>query len=79
MKLYLSGFFFHDVWIDAEREIVVGIFSSMEAAKRAAEEAVRKHGRGLPFVREYVLDTAAPEKWEGEPEWLGERVKEVRK
>lgn len=79
MRLYLSGFFCYDVWIDAEREVVVGIFSSMDAAKRAAEEAVRKHGRGLPFVREYVLDTAAPEKWEGKPEWLGERVKEVRK
>lgn len=78
MKLYLSGFFYHDVWIDAEREIVVGIFTNIDTAKRAAEKAAREYGHGTPFVREYFADQADPEKWEKKPDWLGENVKEVQ-
>lgn len=78
MKLYLSGFYHHDIWTDSTQPKVVGIFTDADLAKRAAEKAAREYGHGTPFVREYLTDVANPDKWEKRPDWLGESIYEKK-
>lgn len=74
MKIYVAGIDYYDIWIDNSRSKVIGVFADIEAAKQAAEEAVKQHGHGRPFVHEYVMGEAAPDKWETRPDWTGQTI-----